>query len=364
MHITEKAVEQMLSKVIDANTGVDLVSSKILKQVKIDGRDVFVTVGLPYPAKSQWPAIERQIVDVLQEIQGIGNIHVNISSVIQPHAVQGMLRPLPDIRNIIVVASGKGGVGKSTVATNLALALSGEGAAVGVLDADLYGPSQPMMLGISGRPESSDGETFDPLEKYGIQLMSIGLMINPDEPVIWRAPVATQALIQLLEKTNWKSLDYLIIDLPPGTGDIQLTLSQRIPVTGAVIVTTPQDVALLDAQKGLIMFEKVNIPVLGIIENMSLHICSCCGHAETIFGESGACRLSEAHGVEVLGELPLQLSIRAQGDAGTPPVVAEPDGEVSRIFMKMARRLAVKISQKPRDQNGRLPRVVMEKGRI
>jgi ATP-binding protein involved in chromosome partitioning len=360
MQITAKSVEQALSKVIDANTGIDLVSSKVLRQVKTDGNDVRVTVALPYPAKSQWKTIEKQIVDVLQKMSGIGNIHTDITSEIRTHAVQGMLKPMPNIKNIIAVASGKGGVGKSTVTANLALALSAEGATVGILDADFYGPSQPVMLGLSEKPGSSDGQTLDPLEKYGIQLMSIGLMTDPGEPVIWRAPVATQALIQLLEKTNWSGLDYLIIDLPPGTGDIQLTLSQRIPVTGAVIVTTPQDVALLDAQKGLVMFDKVSISVLGIIENMSLHICPNCGHAETIFGERGAKKLSETYGVEILGKLPLLSSIREQSDAGTPTVVAEPDGNVSQIFLNMARRLAVKISQKARDTNSRLPGVVVE----
>lgn len=360
MQMMAQSVEQALSKVVDANTGIDLVLSKTVRQIKTDGNDVSVFIELPYPAKSQWKALEKQVADALQDIPGIGNISVSISTAIKAHKVQGTLRPMPNIRNIIAVASGKGGVGKSTVATNLALALSEEGANVGILDADIYGPSQPIMLGLDGRPESSDGQTFDPLEKYGIQLMSIGLMINPEEPVIWRAPVATQALIQLLEKTNWQDLDYLIIDMPPGTGDIQLTLSQRVPVTGAVIVTTPQDVAFSDAQKGLVMFDKVNIPVLGIIENMSLHICSNCGHAETIFGESGARKLSETYGVEILGELPLQRSIREQSDVGTPPVVAEPDSDVSRIFMNMARRLAVRISQKARDMSSRLPGVVVE----
>ncbi|NLC24590.1 MAG: iron-sulfur cluster carrier protein ApbC [Oxalobacter sp.] len=360
MHMMAESVEQALLKVVDANTGIDLVSSKTVRQIKTDGNDVSVFIALPYPAKSQWKTLEKQIVDALQDIPGIGHISVSISTAIKAHKVQGTLKPMPNIRNIIAVASGKGGVGKSTVATNLALALSKEGANVGILDADLYGPSQPIMLGLTGRPESSDGQTVDPLEKYGIQLMSIGLMINPDEPVIWRAPVAIQALIQLLEKTNWQDLDYLVIDMPPGTGDIQLTLSQRIPVTGAVIVTTPQDIALSDAQKGLVMFDKVNIPVLGIIENMSLHICSHCGHAETIFGEGGARKLSETYGVEILGELPLQLSIREQSDAGIPPVVADPDSDVSRIFMNMARRLGVRISQKARDMSSRLPGVVVE----
>ncbi|MDL2283860.1 iron-sulfur cluster carrier protein ApbC [Oxalobacter sp. OttesenSCG-928-P03] len=361
MRITEESVKKALSGVVDVNTGKDLVSSEMIRKIRIDGASVQVFIELPYPAKSQWGSIEKQVVDALQEMPGIESVDVEIRSAIRTHAVQGMLRPMSNVKNIIAVASGKGGVGKSTVAVNLALALSAEGARVGILDADIHGPSQPMMLGLNEKPQSSDGQTFDPLEKYGVQIISIGLMIDPDEPVIWRAPVVTQALVQLLEKTNWHDLDYLIVDLPPGTGDIQLTLSQRFPVTGAVIVTTPQDIALLDAKKGLVMFEKVNIPVLGIIENMSQHICSHCGHSEPIFGEHGAKEMSETYGVEILGELPLQLSVREQGDAGIPPVVADPDGVVSQLFMTMARRLAAKISQKARDKSSRLPPVVMEK---
>lgn len=361
MQITTESVKEVLSTVINADTGIDFVTSKAVRQIETDGTNVSLSVELPYPAKNRWHTIQEQIVTALQAIPGIGNIQVDVASVIKTHAVQGNLRPLPNIKNIIAVASGKGGVGKSTVAANLALALSAEGATVGILDADIHGPSQPMMLGLEGRLQSPDGQTFDPLEKHGVQLMSIGLMIDPDEPVIWRAPVVTQTLIQLLEKTNWHNLDYLIVDLPPGTGDVQLTLSQRIPVTGAVIVTTPQDVALLDAQKGLVMFNKVHIPVLGIIENMSLYTCSHCGHSEPVFGENGAKKISETYGMEVLGELPLQLSVRQQSDAGIPSVVAEPDSAVSQIFMKMAHRLAVKISQKARDMKSRLPGVVVER---
>lgn len=360
MEVTAESVNQILLQLIDPNTGVDFVSSQSVKQIKVEGQNVSVFIELAYPAKKQWPVIEEQIVAALRSLSGIGKIDVHLDSKIQTHTVQGTLKPLPGIKNIIAVASGKGGVGKSTVTTNLALALSAEGASVGILDADIHGPSQPMMLGLEGKPESVDGQTFEPLEKYGVQLMSIGLIVDPDEPVIWRAPVVTQALLQLLEKTNWRSLDYLIIDLPPGTGDVQLTLSQRIPVTAAVIVTTPQDVALLDAQKGLVMFEKVSIPVLGIIENMSLHICSHCGHAEPVFGENGGKVLSEKYGVELLGKLPLQRSIREQGDAGTPPVIAEPDGMVARIFSGMARRLGAKISRKAKDRSNRIPPVIVE----
>jgi ATP-binding protein involved in chromosome partitioning len=240
--------------------------------------------------------------------------------------VQRGLKVMPNVKNIIAVASGKGGVGKSTTAVNLALALAAEGASVGMLDADIYGPSQPMMLGISGRPESVDGKTMEPLENHGVQVSSIGFLIDPDEPMVWRGPMVTQALQQLLEQTNWRDLDYLIVDMPPGTGDIQLTLSQKVPVTGAVIVTTPQDIALLDARKGLKMFEKVGIPILGVVENMSTHICSNCGHVEAIFGAGGGEKMCADFGVEFLGKLPLQLSIREQTDSGTPTVVAEPDG--------------------------------------
>ncbi len=287
MSTTVEAVRDALSKVIDPNTGKDLVSSKSAKNIQVDGGNVSLDIELGYPAKSQVDGIRNAVIAAVRTVPGVANVSANVQVKIVAHAVQRGVKLMTNVRNIIAVASGKGGVGKSTTAVNLALALSAEGARVGLLDADIYGPSQPMMMGVSGRPESHDGKTMEPLENHGVQVASIGFMIDPDQPMVWRGPIVTQALQQLLEQTNWKDLDYLIVDMPPGTGDVQLTLSQKVPVTGAVIVTTPQDIALLDARKGLKMFEKVGIPILGIVENMSMHICSNCGHAEPIFGQGG-----------------------------------------------------------------------------
>ncbi|MEG3192274.1 iron-sulfur cluster carrier protein ApbC [Lysobacter sp. D1-1-M9] len=272
---------------------------------------------------------------------------------IAAHAVQPHLSPLPNVRNIIAIGSGKGGVGKSTTAVNLALALSADGARVGVLDADVYGPSVPMMLGLTGRPDSPDGKTIEPMRAHGIEAMSIGLLVEQDTPMIWRGPMATSALTQLLNETRWggsdgEGLDYLIVDLPPGTGDIQLTLAQKIPVAGAVIVTTPQDVATLDAKKALKMFEKVQVPVLGLVENMAVHVCSNCGHAEHVFGEGGGTRMAAQYGVPLLGSLPLELAIREQGDAGVPVVVAAPDSAAAQAYRRTARALASVLAQRPR----------------
>jgi ATP-binding protein involved in chromosome partitioning len=264
---------------------------------------------------------------------------------------------LPNVKNIIAVASGKGGVGKSTVAANLALALAAEGARVGVLDADIYGPSQPTMLGISGRPESTDGRTLNPLENHGIQVSSIGLLIDADQPMVWRGPMVTQALQQLLAQTNWNDLDYLVVDMPPGTGDIQLTLAQQVPVTGAVIVTTPQDIALMDAKKGLKMFEKVGIPILGIVENMAVHVCSQCGHTEHIFGAEGGRKMSEQYGVDYLGSLPLDIRIREQADSGRPTVVAEPDSAIAETYREIGRKVAVRIAEKAKDMSLKMPTI-------
>jgi ATP-binding protein involved in chromosome partitioning len=251
-------------------------------------------------------------------------------------------------------------VGKSTTAVNLALALAAEGASVGVLDADIYGPSQPMMLGINGRPESLDGKTMEPLENHGVQVSSIGFMIDPDEPMVWRGPMVTGALQQLLEQTNWRELDYLIVDMPPGTGDIQLTLSQKVPVTGAVIVTTPQDIALLDARKGLKMFEKVGIPILGVVENMATHVCSNCGHVEHIFGQGGGAKMCADFGVDFLGALPLTMAIREQTDSGRPTVVADPEGPVAAVYKEIARRIAVKVAEKAKDMSAKFPSIVVK----
>jgi ATP-binding protein involved in chromosome partitioning len=283
-----------------------------------------------------------------------------VTSKIAAHKVQKGVKHIENIKNIIAVASGKGGVGKSTTAVNLALALSAEGAKVGILDADIYGPSQPRMLGVSGKPESKDGKSLEPMNSYHLQAMSIGFLVDEETPMIWRGPMVTQALQQLLNDTNWDDLDYLVVDLPPGTGDTQLTLAQQVPVSGAVIVTTPQDIALLDARKGFKMFEKVEVPVLGIVENMSIHICSECGHEEHIFGEGGGQRMSDQYNVDFLGALPLDIRIREETDSGKPTVVAEPDSRISQIYREIARRTAAKLSLKSKDYAARFPQIVIQ----
>lgn len=360
MSITEEAVRAALSGVIDPNTNKDIVSSKSAKNIQINGNDVALDIELGYPAKSQIEPIRSAASAAIKSLPGAGRVSVNVFSKIVAHSVQRGVKLLPNVRNIIAVASGKGGVGKSTTAANLALALAAEGATVGLLDADIYGPSQPMMMGVSGKPESHDGKTMEPLQAHGLQIASIGFMIDPDQPMVWRGPMVTQALQQLLELTNWRDLDYLVVDMPPGTGDIQLTLSQKVPVTGAVIVTTPQDIALLDARKGLKMFEKVGIPILGIVENMSLHICSKCGHEEHIFGEGGGNRMGTDYNVEMLGSLPLDINIRQHADSGKPTVVSDPDGRVSEIYRQIARRVAVKIAEKQQDHSAAFPKIVVK----
>jgi ATP-binding protein involved in chromosome partitioning len=355
-----EAVKAALSQVVDPNTGKDFVSGKSIKNIQLDGNNVAFDVELGYPANSQIDLIRQATTAAVGAIGGVGTVTANVHSKIVAHSAQRGVKLLANVKNIIAVASGKGGVGKSTTAVNLALALAAEGAQVGILDADIYGPSQPMMMGISGRPESRDGKTMEPLENYGLQVSSIGFMINPDEPMVWRGPMVTQALQQLLEQTNWRDLDYLIVDMPPGTGDIQLTLSQKVPVTGAVIVTTPQDIALLDARKGLKMFEKVGIPILGIVENMSVHVCSNCGHAEPIFGEGGGAKMCAEYGVEFLGALPLTMSIREQADSGKPTVVADPDGSIAKIYKEIARKIAVKVAEKAKDMSSKFPSIVIK----
>jgi len=283
-----------------------------------------------------------------------------VGSKVVSHSVQRGVKLVPGIKNIIAVASGKGGVGKSTTAVNLALGLAAEGASVGILDADIYGPSQPMMLGISGRPESKDGKGLEPMMGHGLQAISIGFLIDVDTPMVWRGPMVTQALEQLLKDTRWRELDFLVVDLPPGTGDIQLTLAQKVPVTGAVIVTTPQDIALIDARKGLKMFEKVGIPILGVVENMSIHVCPKCGHESHIFGSGGAERMCKDYGTELLGQLPLDESIREQADSGKPTVVADPDGKAAEIYRRIARRCAVKIAESQKDMTSKFPNIVVQ----
>jgi len=360
MAIAEQQVQEALKQLTDPNTRKDFVTTKSARHIKVDGDNVSVDILLGYPAKSQIEPIRQLVAQQLRSVPGVQQVDVNVQMKIVSHAVQRGVKLVPGIKNIIAVASGKGGVGKSTVAVNLALALAAEGATVGVLDADIYGPSQPTMLGIRGRPETRDGKSLEPMEGHGLQAMSIGFLIDVETPMVWRGPMVTQALEQLLNETKWRDVDYLIVDLPPGTGDIQLTLAQRVPVTGAIIVTTPQDIALLDARKGLKMFEKVGIPILGVIENMSLHICSKCGHEEHIFGEGGGERMGRDYDVEVLGALPLDIKIREQTDAGKPTVVSDPDGAVAAIYKQIARRVAVKIAEKAQDHTAAFPKIVVQ----
>jgi ATP-binding protein involved in chromosome partitioning len=337
-----------------------LASSKAIKNLRVDGDEVMFDVVLGYPSKSQFDLIRKACIQAVREIAGVKNVSINISMEIVSHSVQRGVKLLPEVKNIIAIASGKGGVGKSTTAVNLALALSAEGARVGILDADIYGPSMPMMLGISGRPDSYAENSIEPMQGHGLQVSSIGFLIEEDSPMVWRGPMVTSALEQLLRQTNWQQLDYLIVDMPPGTGDIQLTLSQKVPVTGAVIVTTPQDIALLDARKGLKMFEKVGIPILGIVENMSTYVCPSCGHTEHIFGTGGGEKMCKDYQVPFLGSLPLNLSIREQSDAGRPPVVDEPDSAISASYKAIARQVAIQIANMSKDMSNKFPNIVIQ----
>ncbi|MGH8551479.1 MAG: iron-sulfur cluster carrier protein ApbC [Methylococcales bacterium] len=357
---TKTAIENVLGAWIDPYMGQDLVSAKTVKKIEIDGTHARVRLVLGYPAKGYLETLTKQLKDRLLKVPGIGSADLEISSEIVPHAVQKNLKPMPNVKNIIAIASGKGGVGKSTTAVNIALALSEDGAKVGILDADIYGPSQPMMLGLSGNPESLDGKTMEPKVAFGIQSISIGYLIDEDTPMIWRGPMVTNALQQLLNNTRWTGLDYLIVDLPPGTGDIQLTLSQQIPVSGAVIITTPQDISLLDAQKGLRMFQRVEVPVLGIVENMSTHICSQCGHEEAIFGSGGGEAMAKRQGVDLLGSLPLDIEIRKNADSGHPTVVAAPGSQIAGIYQEIARTMAAKLALRKKDQRGLFPHIVLK----
>ena len=360
MAITEEQVKAALQTYTDPATGKDYVAGKEARNIRIVGSDVSLEVVLGYPAKSVIDAIRRELTQRIGKVAGVGKVSVDVQFKIVPHAVQRGLKLLGGVKNVIAVASGKGGVGKSTTAVNLALALAAEGATVGILDADIYGPSQQVMMGLSGKPMSPDGKTIEPMVNYGVQAMSIGLLIDVDTPMVWRGPMVTQALEQLLRDTQWKDLDYLVVDLPPGTGDIQLTLSQKVPVTGAVIVTTPQDIALIDARKGLKMFEKVGVPILGLVENMSTHICSNCGHEEHIFGEGGAAKMSKDYKVDVLGSLPLDIKIREHADSGKPTVVAEPDSRSAQIYKEIARKVAARIAELAKDHSGAFPKIVIQ----
>jgi ATP-binding protein involved in chromosome partitioning len=359
MSLTIQQIKAVVEGVTDPRTGAGIGKYVKDRDIRIEGDTVAVAVELGYPARTQQQALRQAVAQALAAA-GAPGAQVSVTWKIATHAVQRGLKPLPNVANIIAVASGKGGVGKSTTAVNLALALAAEGAQVGVLDADIYGPSVPTMLGISGRPVSHDNKSMEPLMGHGLQANSIGFLIDADSPAIWRGPMVTQALEQLLRQTNWRSLDYLIVDMPPGTGDIALTLAQKVPVVGAVIVTTPQDIALLDARKGLRMFEKVDVPVLGVVENMSMHICSNCGHAEAIFGQGGGKRMAEQYGVAWLGGLPLTIGIREQTDAGNPTVIADPASEAAGLYRDIARRVAVAVAGLPKDMAGKFPNVVVQ----
>ncbi|VAW95891.1 [4Fe-4S] cluster assembly scaffold protein Mrp (=ApbC) [hydrothermal vent metagenome] len=358
--LTKEMVEDKLKSYIDPYLDSDLVSTKSIKDIKIDGGKVVIDVQLGFPAEGYKAELTSKLQETIGSLDGADEVSVNISHKIDSHTAQKGIKSIPGVKNIIAVASGKGGVGKSTTSVNLALALSKEGATVGILDADIYGPSQPRMLGVNQQPDSIDGKTLEPLNSYHLQAMSIGFLIDEETPMIWRGPMVTQALEQLLNDTQWKDVDYLIVDLPPGTGDTQLTLAQKVPVTGAVIVTTPQDIALLDAKKGLKMFEKVEVPVLGIIENMSIHICSECGHEEHIFGSGGGQSMADQFDVDMLGSLPLDMSIRISTDEGKPSVVADPDSRITEIYCQIARRIAAKLSKQAKDFSAAFPKIVIQ----
>jgi ATP-binding protein involved in chromosome partitioning len=358
--VSRLQIEMALKQYTDPYMNQDLVTANCIKDIVIDGVTVSLVIVLGFPAAGYYDTLRQALEPLLVALDGVDRVDITISSKVISHAVQRGVKPLPNIRNIIAVASGKGGVGKSTTSVNLALALAAEGASVGILDADIYGPSQPRMLGSKERPQSQDGRSMEPVMAHGLQSMSIGYLVDEDTPMIWRGPMVTQALEQLLRETQWRDMDYLVIDLPPGTGDIQLSLSQKIPVSGAVIVTTPQDIALLDARKAVKMFEKVAVPVLGVVENMSTHVCSQCGYEEHIFGSGGGAQMAADYDVELLGSLPLDINIRTGADNGQPSVVSAPDSAVALSYRDIARRVAARLSIQAKDYSASFPEIVIE----
>lgn len=357
--VSRTAVENALRQIEDFYIGKNLIDAGEIASIKIENDMIDLHIVPGYPSKNYRPKLEQEIRQKILRETSAKKVTITFEDKIVAHAVQKNLKPLSGIKNIIAIASGKGGVGKSTTAVNLALALVAEGAQVGILDADIYGPSQPRMLGIEGKPESKDGKMLEPMQHYDIKAMSIGFLIDEETPMIWRGPMVTQALEQLLSETRWGDLDYLIIDLPPGTGDIQLTLAQKIPVSGAVIVTTPQDIALLDAKKALRMFEKVDVPVLGIVENMSIHICSNCGHEEHIFGYGGGEKMASDYQVPLLGALPLDIRIREEADMGKPTVIANPNSRITEMYCEIARHTAAQLAQNAKDYSSKFPNIVI-----
>jgi len=361
MPITEQALLAALASVRDPHTGQDFVSTRAVRNVQLSGGDVAFDVELGYPAKSLIPQLRGEFIAAARALPGVDNVSVNVTTRVIAHAVQRGIQLLPGVKNIIAVASGKGGVGKSTTAVNLALALQAEGARVGLLDADIYGPSMPTMTRTSGKPESLDGKLMEPKHAMGLQINSIGFLVDDAQAMIWRGPMASQALEQLIMQTRWDDLDYLVVDMPPGTGDIQLTMAQKVPLTGAVIVTTPQDIALIDARKGITMFQKVSVPILGLVENMAVHVCSNCGHAEHIFGAEGGKRMAAELGMDYLGALPLTLSIREHADSGQPTVAAEPEGDIAALYRDIARKVAVKVAQQSKDFSAKFPTITISK---
>jgi len=355
------AVRAALDAYLDPYVQDTLGSAQAVREVRAAGGGFTARIVLGFPIGGYQAQLTAALSGQLAAAGITAPLAVDLESDIRPHAVQRNLKPLGEIRNIVAVASGKGGVGKSTVAVNLALAWAAQGARVGVLDADIYGPSQPLMLGLAGqRPLTGDGRHLSPLASHGVSAMSIGFLIDAEQPMVWRGPMVTQGLTQLLEQTQWGALDYLVVDMPPGTGDIQLTLAQRVPVAGAVIVTTPQDIALADARKGLKMFEKVAVPVLGIVENMSVHVCSNCGHTEHTFGAGGGARMAQEYGVRLLGELPLDAHIREEADGGRPTVVAAPESARARAYFEMARHTGAALAARARDRSALFPKIVVE----